>query len=115
MGANNPLVNLKQYRETLAKILSLTGYKNSNEFFLDPMQQPEMEQQPSEEEQKVSAERFKAEQEIALKKQKMEADIQLAREKLQAELELKRLELESELRLRGQAQLLGNKEVSQNL
>jgi hypothetical protein len=45
----------------------------------------------------------------------MEADIQLAREKLQAELELKRLELESELRLRGQAQLLGNKEVSQNL
>lgn len=115
LGANNPLVNLKQYRETLAKILSLSGYKNSNEFFLDPIQQPEMEQQPSEEEQKVSAERFKAEQEIALKKQKMEADIQLAREKLQAELELKRLELESELRLRGQAQLLGNKEVSQNL
>ena len=32
-----------------------------------------------------------------------------------ADIELKRQELNAELQLRGQAQVLGNKEVSQNL
>ena len=114
LGQNNPLVNLSQYRETLAKILELTGFKNPNEFFLDPAQQPPM-QTASNEENQVSVEQFKAQEEIKLKREKMLADIQLSREKLQAELELKRQELTAELQLRGQAQALGSKEVSKNL
>ena len=114
LGQQNPLVNLSQYRETLAKILELTGFKNPNEFFLDPAQQPPMENQNTAQNE-VSVDRFKAEEELKIKREKMMADIALAREKLQAELQLKQTELNAELQLRGQAQALGNKAVSQNL
>ena len=115
LGMQNPLTNLSQLRETYAKILELSGFKNVNEFFLDPSQQPPIPPQPSEAEQEVNVDRMKAEAEIALKQKKLESDIQIAREKLMADIELKRQELNAELQLRGQAQVLGNKEVSQNL
>ena len=115
LGMQNPLTNLSQYRETIAKMLELSGFKNVNDFFLDPKQQPPMQPQPSEAEQEVQADMMKAKAEIELKQKKLESDIQLAREKLMADIELKRQELNAELQLRGQAQVLGNKEVSQNL
>ena len=115
LGVQNPLTNLSQLRETYAKILELSGFKNVNEFFLDPSQQPPMQPQPSEAQQEVQADMMKAKAEIELKQKKLESDIQLAREKLMADIELKRQELNAELQLRGQAQVLGNKEVSQNL
>ena len=115
MGLENPLTNLSQYRETIGKMLELSGFKDVDSFFLDPRQQPPMQPQPSEAEQSVQADMMKAKAEIELKQKKLESDIQLAREKLMADIELKRQELNAELQLRGQAQVLGNKEVSQNL
>ena len=115
MGLQNPLTNLSQYRETIGKMLELSGFKDVDSFFLDPRQQPPMQPQPSEAEQEVQADMMKAKAEIELKQKKLESDIQLAREKLMADIELKRQELNAELQLRGQAQVLGNKEVSQNL
>ena len=115
MGMQNPLTNLSQYRETIGKMLELSGFKDVDSFFLDPRQQPPMQPQPSEAEQSVQADMMKAKAEIELKQKKLESDIQLAREKLMADIELKRQELNAELQLRGQAQVLGNKEVSQNL
>jgi hypothetical protein len=37
---NNPLVDLSQYRNTLAQMLALAGYKDPNMFFKDPATQP---------------------------------------------------------------------------
>jgi hypothetical protein len=41
LGPNNPLVKLSQYRNTLARIIELTGFRNAAEFFseIDPQQE----------------------------------------------------------------------------
>ena len=97
-GMNNPLVSLSQYRNTLAKIVELAGFKDASQFFLDPAQQPQQQpqqpQQPSPEQQKAAAE-------IELKKQKMMADIELEKQKMQMEYDLKRQELAIEAQLKG--------------
>jgi hypothetical protein len=46
-GIDNPLVSLAQYRNTLAQILALSGFKDATQFFSDPAQMPPMPpQQP---------------------------------------------------------------------
>ena len=80
-GMNNPLVSLAQYRNTLAQILALSGFKDANQFFSDPAMMPPMPQ----EQPKPSPEELLAQAQMAA----IQADIQ----KKAAELELKREEM----------------------
>ena len=80
-GMNNPLVSLAQYRNTLAQILALSGFKDANQFFSDPAMMPPMQQ----EQPKPSPEELLAQAQMAA----IQADIQ----KKAAELELKREEM----------------------
>jgi hypothetical protein len=119
MGPNNPMVSLAQYRNTLAKIAELSGFKDSDQFYA-PAQQIEMQLQQQQaaaqqqgppqdpaialEMQKFQAEmqmkqaEFAAEQEMNA--EKMRLDFELKREQAEAELQLRRDELAMEARLR---------------
>ena len=108
MGMNNPLVTMSQYRNTLAKITELSGFKDANQFWSSPQEiEAKMQQQAQAAQQKVNQptpemqmEMQKAQQDIELKKQKMQMEFELEREKMAAELELRRQELEFERQLR---------------
>jgi hypothetical protein len=39
-GPDNPLVGIQEYRNTLAKMVNMAGFKNSEEFFKDPAKTP---------------------------------------------------------------------------
>lgn len=39
-GVDNPLVGMAEYRNTLAKMVNLAGFKNAEEFFKDPAKAP---------------------------------------------------------------------------
>lgn len=80
-GVDNPLVSLAQYRNTLAQILALSGFKDANQFFSDPTMMPPQPPQPP----KPSPEEMLAQAQMAA----IQADIQ----KKAAELELKREEM----------------------
>ena len=80
-GMDNPLVSLAQYRNTLAQILALSGFKDANQFFSDPTMMPPQPPQPP----KPSPEEMLAQAQMAA----IQADIQ----KKAAELELKREEM----------------------
>ena len=108
MGVNNPMVSLTQYRNTLAKIAELSGFKDATQFFA-PSEQIEavLAQQAQaaaqagpQQDPAVAAEMQKMEAELQMEQQKMEMEFQLKREKMAAELELRRQELEFEMQLR---------------
>lgn len=80
-GVNNPLVSLAQYRNTLAQMLALAGFKDADQFFSDPAMMPPQPPQPP----KPSPEEMLAQAQMAA----IQADIQ----KKAAELELKREEM----------------------
>lgn len=108
MGMNNPLVTMAQYRNTLAKITELSGFKDPNQFWSSPQeieaklqqQAQAAQQQGSQPNPEMQMEMQKAQQEIELKKQKMQMEFELEREKMAADLELRRQELEFERQLR---------------
>jgi hypothetical protein len=134
MGVDNPMVSLSQYRNTLAKIAELSGFKDSNQFYasaqeiemriqqqqamvqqqqgsqVDPALQLEMQKFQAEMEMKRAE--FEAEQQM--KAQQMEMDFQLKREKAEAELQLRRDEIALEARLRELEQQAGL-DISTNL
>ena len=101
MGPNNPLVSMGQYRNTLAKIIELAGFKDPNQFIM-PMNlefQPEPQQpKPSPEEilAQVQAEAIKADID------KKAAELNLDREKmlLADDRERDRIETDRFIRLR---------------
>ena len=108
MGVNNPMVSLSQYRNTLAKIAELSGFKDATQFFA-PSEQIEavLAQQAQaaaeagpQQDPAVAAEMQKMQAELQMEQQKMEMEFQLKREKMAAELELRRQELEFEMQLR---------------
>ena len=108
MGVNNPMVSLTQYRNTLAKIAELSGFKDATQFFA-PSEQIEavLAQQAQaaaqagpQQDPAVAAEMQKMQAELQMEQQKMEMEFQLKREKMAAELELRRQELEFEMQLR---------------
>ena len=78
---DNPLVDLAQYRNTLAQMLALAGFKDPNMFFKDPALQPPPQPQPPQ----PSPEQILAQ----VQAQAIQADIQ----KKAAELELQREEM----------------------
>jgi len=133
MGPNNPMVSLTQYRNTLAKVAELAGFKDADQFYA-PSQEIEAKVQQAQaaqqqqgqqqdpmialEMQKFQAEmqmkqvEFEAEQ--AMKIQQMEMDFQLKREKAEAELQLRRDELAMEAQLRSLEKQAGV-DISTNL
>lgn len=46
LGAENPLVSLEQYRNTLAELAGLAGFKDASRFFKNPADMPPQPQQP---------------------------------------------------------------------
>lgn len=133
MGPNNPMVSLTQYRNTLAKVAELAGFKDADQFYApsqeieakvqqaqaaqqqqgqqqDPMIALEMQKFQAEMQMKQAE--FEAEQ--AMKMQQMEMDFQLKREKAEAELQLRRDELAMEAQLRSLEKQAGV-DISTNL
>ena len=125
MGANNPLVSMGQYVNTLRSIAEVGGFKDADMFFNNPQQmamaeaqaaqqppQPDPAQMQAQAEMQLKQQQ--AEAELALKREKMMADIELEREKMQMEMQLRQqeLQMESELRV---AKALTDSEISTNL
>ena len=125
LGMDNPIVKPSQYVTTLAKIIEMAGFKDTQQFFNSAQQIDEIlaeKQQAAAQAQnpagmaqmQTDIERQKLEAEIALKREEMLLEIELEREKIQQQLALRREELAAELELRRQKQALGG-EVSTNL
>ena len=110
LGAENPLVSLEQYRNTLAELAGLAGFKDASRFFKNPADmppQPQQPPQPSEAQIKMQLEQQKMEADIQLQKQKQDAELQLKREELQMKMEIRKEELRYEAQLRGFEQQVG--------
>ena len=101
-GLGNPLVNLKQYRDTLAKFVQMAGFKDDSQFLMEvteeqaqqlaqmQAQQGATDPQVQAAEQLAQVEREKAQ----LKAQTDQAKMQLDREQMQLEAQQKALELQ---------------------
>ena len=110
MGAENPLVDLQQYRNTLAELASMAGFKDATRFFKNPEDTPPKPQQPpppSEAEMKMQFEQQKFQAELELQKAKQAAELELKREELQMKMQIRQEELRYEAQLRGFEQQLG--------
>jgi len=121
LGFNNPIVKPSQYVNTLAKIVEMAGFKDSQQFFNSAEQIDQIlaqQQQQASQQSSVSAEfeieRQKLQADIALEREKMLLELQLEREKIQQQLLLRREELQAELDLRQQKLNLGG-DISTNL
>lgn len=107
-GINNPLVDLKQYRETLDKLIQMAGFKDTTSFMheITPEQSQQISQQAAQKtatpDPTVEATKILAQvqsERNQLQSQQAQAKLQLENEKLQlanaqktAELELQKLE-----------------------
>ena len=115
LGANNPVVTMSQYVNTLRSIAEIGGFKDADMFFNNPQQieamQQQMAQQPQQQDQAAMAQ---MQAEMALKRERMVMEIELEREKMQAELELRRQELAAETELRA-LKAATDAEISTNL
>tara|TARA_R110001606_G_scaffold136305_1_gene273781 strand:- start:264 stop:2270 length:2007 start_codon:yes stop_codon:yes gene_type:complete len=110
MGAENPLVDMQQYRNTLAELASMAGFKDASRFFKNPEDTPPKPQQPpppSEAEMKMQFEQQKFQAELELQKAKQAAELELKREELQMKMQIRQEELRYEAQLRGFEQQLG--------
>ena len=99
MGPEGPLVNLRQYYQTLGKMLNLGGYKDVNQFFSDPANYkppPPEEPKPSPDELFVQAQMAKVQSDMINDQAKLELD----REKMLREEDIKRDQFEAELQLK---------------
>ena len=121
-GPQNPMVSMSQYRNTLAKIAELSGFKDASQFFA-PAQQIDAvlaqqaqaaAQQGPQQDPAIALEMQKMQAKMQMEQQKMQMEFDLKRENMAAELELRRQELEFERQLRIE-QLRSGMDVSTNL
>ena len=111
-GVDNPLVSLQQYRNTLAELANMAGFKDASRFFKNPEDTPPQPQQPpppSEAEMKMQFEQQKFQAELELQKAKQDAELALKREELQMKMQIRQEELRYEAQLRGFEQQVGGK------
>tara|TARA_Y100001938_G_scaffold51041_1_gene71251 strand:+ start:1510 stop:3516 length:2007 start_codon:yes stop_codon:yes gene_type:complete len=111
-GVDNPLVSLQQYRNTLAELANMAGFKDASRFFKNPEDIPPQPQQPpppSEAEMKMQFEQQKFQAELELQKAKQDAELALKREELQMKMQIRQEELRYEAQLRGFEQQAGGK------
>ena len=116
MGADNPIVSMEQYVNTLRSIAEIGGFKDADQFFNTPQQiammKQQMAQQPQQDPNAIEMQKLQAE--MALKREQMQMEMELEREKMLAELELRRQELEAEAQLRA-IKAATDAEISTNL
>ena len=87
-GLDNPLVNLKQYRETLAKFINASGYKDDAQFLNEIDEQKMQEVMQADAQQDKTPPEVKASQEIA------KAEIQKAQMKAQTDAQAQQLKMQ---------------------
>jgi len=101
-GLSNPLVTLKQYRDTLAKFIHMAGFKDASGFLQDitPEQEQQLSQPQPQNQQpdpSVQAAQMLAQVErekAQLRAQSEQAKLELEREQMQLENQRKALELQ---------------------
>ena len=98
-GMQNPLVNLRQYYNTLVKISEYAGFRDSTQFFTDPATVPPPEpppEKPSPEEllAQVQMEQIRAQMAVE------EAKLTIQRDKHQTDAALKQSEMELDANLK---------------
>ena len=102
----NPLVDLSQYRNTLAQMLAMAGFKDASQFFKDPATQPPppppAPPPPSPEQilaqvqvQAIQADIQKKAAELELQREEMMRKDDRERDKLDAEVMIKAAEIEA--------------------
>ena len=105
MGPQNPLVSVQQYRNTLARLTELSGFKNADEFFLNPATMPPQPPPPPPppdpaqilarvEQQKIMADIQNTQAELELKRQAMLLEDDRARDKQEADVMLRAYEVQ---------------------
>jgi hypothetical protein len=105
LGPQNPLVSPQQYRNTLARLVEASGFKNVDDFFLDPAMQPPPPPPPPPppdpamilaqvEQQKIMADIQNKQAELELKRQQMLLEDDRARDKQEAEMMLRAYEIQ---------------------
>ena len=105
MGPQNPLVSVQNYRNTLARLTELSGFKNADEFFGNPATMPPQPPPPPPppdpaqilaqvEQQKIMADIQNKQAELELKRQQMLLEDDRARDKQESELMLRAYEIQ---------------------
>ena len=106
LGANNPLVSLQQYANTLQKMIEMAGFRDTRSFINPPSQVAEITQQLAQEQQnqqpqidpvvaaQIERDRLKLESDIALARERAQAELALKREEMLASIEIKKAELD---------------------
>jgi hypothetical protein len=105
MGPQNPIVTPQQYRNTLARLTEVSGYKNPDEFFLNPSMQPPPPPPPAPppdpamilaqvEQQKIQADIQNTQAELELKRQQTLLADDRERDKQEADLMLRAYEVQ---------------------
>jgi hypothetical protein len=105
MGPQNPLVTPQQYRNTLVKLIEASGYRNADEFFLNPAMMPPMPPPPPPppdpaqllaevERQKILADIQNNTADLELKRQEMLLADDRARDKQEADIMLRSYEVQ---------------------
>ena len=87
-GLDNPLVNIKQYRETLAKFINASGYRDDAQFLSEIDDQKMQEVMQADAQQDKTPPEVKASQEIA------KAEIQKAQMKAQTDAQVNQLKMQ---------------------
>jgi hypothetical protein len=103
-GLSNPLVNLKQYRDTLARFVQMAGFKDDSQFLMEvtdeqSQQLAQQQAQNAAQNPQTAAAQMLAEVErekAQLKAQTDQAKLQLDREQMQLEAQQKQLELQQQ-------------------
>jgi hypothetical protein len=103
-GLSNPLVNLKQYRDTLARFVQMAGFKDDSQFLMEvtdeqSQQLAQQQAQNAAQNPQTAAAQMLAEVErekAQLKAQTDQAKLQLDREQMQLEAQQKELELQQQ-------------------
>jgi hypothetical protein len=105
MGPQNPLVTPQQYRNTLARLVEASGYRNADEFFMNPSLQPPQPPPPPPppdpamilaqvEQQKIMADIQNKQAELELKRQQALLADDRERDKQEADLMLRAYEIQ---------------------
>ncbi len=112
LGPNNPIVDLKQYRDTLAEMLALRGKKDVSRYFKEitddqikqmaeaaknapPPPSPEMELAKAQ----IQIEQSKAQAKMAADQQKAQVSAQLESHKAQLEAQIRQIESQHKIQI----------------
>ena len=102
LGASNPLVEMTQYRNTMAKMVELAGFKDASMFFKEvPEMTPEQRQAMQQKKPDVSEQLIQVQiKEIEANMQKANARLQLDNEEMKRKDDLDRDKLDAEIMLK---------------